>query len=211
MSFGFNDGPQFSTIPAVPASGWVTPIVQNGNTHTTTTIDTLAVGTSMLAVGMTVAGSGVPTGATVATIASATSVTISVATTSTVSTTPITFGGVDPLQSAFAYGSTFQGFPPASATPTPGCAFAIPDQQVIAASGTYIFASGRGLMVIGAGATTAPTLQYNLNGTWTTVLTGSITVSTAMYVMCDGANVRVNNPGTAGLTVTFYRESSSKQ
>jgi len=165
----------------------------------------------MLAVGMPVSGSGIPTGATIATIASATSVTISIAATTTVSTTPITFGGLDTLQSAFAYSSNFQGFPPATATPTPGCAFAIPDQQVIAASGLFTPASGRGLMVMGSVATTAPVVQYNLNGTWTTIFTGSTTLTTTVYLMCDGANVRMNNLGSAAWTFTFYRESSSKQ
>lgn len=61
-----------------------------GDTHTSTTIDDIA-DTSDLEVGMFVRGSGVPTGATVATIA-ANSITISAAATTTVNNVTLAFG-----------------------------------------------------------------------------------------------------------------------
>jgi len=67
-----------------------TAATQNGNTHSTTTIDNLT-STAGLSAGMGVSGSGVPSGATIATIVSSTSVTISSAATSTSTATPITF------------------------------------------------------------------------------------------------------------------------
>jgi hypothetical protein len=61
-----------------------------GDTHTSTTIDDIA-DTSLIEVGMFVRGSGIPTGATVATIA-ANSITISAATTTTLGNTALAFG-----------------------------------------------------------------------------------------------------------------------
>lgn len=62
---------------------------QNGATHTTTTVDGLT-STLGLAVGQSVMGTGIPLGATIATIASATSITISAAATAS-ATVPLSF------------------------------------------------------------------------------------------------------------------------
>jgi hypothetical protein len=68
-------------------------IIRSGDTHSSTTIDGLAK-TSDLVVGMAVSGSGIPTGATIATIASSTSITISAAATTTVADGDIVFKDV---------------------------------------------------------------------------------------------------------------------
>lgn len=62
-----------------------------GNTHSSTTIDNLPT-TGTLSAGISVSGSGIPAGATVASVVSPTAVTISAAATSSLTATPITFG-----------------------------------------------------------------------------------------------------------------------
>lgn len=64
----------------------------SGNTHTTTTIDTLS-STANIAVGCSVTGSGVPANNFVTAILSGTSVSINVATTTSLTGTTLTFGG----------------------------------------------------------------------------------------------------------------------
>lgn len=76
--------------------------VQNGATHTNTTIDSLT-STSELFVGQSVSGAGVVAGTTIASITSATAITVSVATTAS-ATVALTFG----LNAK----NTFNGFPP---------------------------------------------------------------------------------------------------
>lgn len=60
-----------------------TPVVTTGNTHTSTLIDNIP-STAFMQTGQAISGSGIPVGATIATIPSATSITISTATTTTV-------------------------------------------------------------------------------------------------------------------------------
>jgi hypothetical protein len=75
--------------------------VQNGATHTNTTIDSLT-STSELFVGQTVSGPGVAAGTTVASITSSTAITVSIATTAS-ATVALTFGlGTN----------VYNGFPP---------------------------------------------------------------------------------------------------
>ena len=65
-------------------------IVTTGDTHTNTTLDTLA-DTSGVRVGMGVTGAGIPAGTTVSTINSATSVTLSAAATATATGVQVAF------------------------------------------------------------------------------------------------------------------------
>jgi hypothetical protein len=123
-----------------------------------------------------------------------------------------TWAAGNPNQSTWA--GTFGGFPspPAAAiaTDTPDCPFNIPDSQTLAAAATYVPAPGRGVFTMAAFTTTAGGLQYNVNGTWTTVIAGSTAAATWGYSMFDGVNVRFNNLGSANVTIVLYRERSSK-
>ena len=68
-------------------------VTRTGDTHTNTTIDDLS-STSDLEAGMTVTGSGVPTGATIVSVDSASAITISAATTSSLNNTSLSFAHV---------------------------------------------------------------------------------------------------------------------
>ena len=78
-----------STAPSW-LSGLSSAIVVTGNTHTSTTIDSMS-STTGIQVGMTISGSGITAGTTVATIVSSTSITISAATSSSLTGTSLTF------------------------------------------------------------------------------------------------------------------------
>lgn len=96
---------------------------QNGNTHTTTTIDNLT-DTSLIAVGSSVSGSGVPGGAFVKSITSGTAIVISAATSSSLTGTAITFGG------SLKQG----GFVTSWVTDLSGIALSSPQMAVVAAA-----------------------------------------------------------------------------
>jgi alpha-galactosidase len=103
----------------------------------------------------------------------------------------------DQLQSSFANVAGLQPLPPATSTTSLGSAFKVPDVQLVVAGGFYVPAAGKGFVTCsGAGV-----VQYNINGTWTTVIT-----NLPMYLMADGKNVRWQNPAFTAVIFTFYRE-----
>lgn len=212
MAFGFDDSVNFGTI-ATPKA-WVGPFVLTGtlaNTATTCTSITNPPGTAGLAVGQAVSGTGITPGTTIAAIVSISAITLSQNTTSSaVGAQTLTFAGLAPAQSVFAGASGFMPMMNPLSVPTPGSAFMVPDVQIIPAAGLYVPAAGRGLLVVAAGATTPPALQYNIQTVWTTVATFTVSVTSAIYIMADGINVRFNNLASASSTITFYREQSSQ-
>lgn len=68
-------------------------IAVTGATHTSTTIDGISPGTAGFVVGHTISGTGIPLGATIASIVSATAITISAAATATASGVALTTSG----------------------------------------------------------------------------------------------------------------------
>lgn len=86
-------------IRSLKSNGYIESVYMNtsaaftGTSHTSTLIDGIASGTSSLRVGMPVQGSGIPTGAVIASIVGSGSITLSVATTSS-TTGSITYQGV---------------------------------------------------------------------------------------------------------------------
>lgn len=210
-AFGFNDSASFGTLAV--AVGWISPMVITGTT-TSTSVNVTALtnppGTVNLAVGQPVSGTGIVAGTTIASIVSATAITLSIAATASGSPS-LTFGAYNPQQSLYAYGAgSFYAFPPATSVPTVGSAFDVPEVEILPTTVTWVPAPGRGIMTIAGGTTTAPVVQYNINGSWVTVFTGTISATVALYLMCDGTNVRVNNLSATATTFTFYRELSSK-
>jgi hypothetical protein len=212
-AFGFSE----PGVPVIPAAvmwqnvtAGLAAATQSGTLTSTATTCTSMTATNGLYVGMGISGTGITAGTTIAAIVSSTAITLSLPATASGAQT-LTFTLNDPNQSIWA-GPPFGGFaspsPAAIATDTPDCPFNIPDVQTLALGSTWVPAPGRGLMVLTSG-TTPMTIQYNINGSWTAVFTGTASVASTMYVMCDGVNVRVNCPTTAG-SVTFYRERSSK-
>jgi hypothetical protein len=205
-SAAFSVNPAFTPIPT--AGAWIySNIVQNGNTHSNTTLDTLVTGTSFLAVGQPVSGSGIPAGTTIASITNATSLVLSQAATTTVSVTPITFGANPQLQSAFSNNVNY-GIPAISLTDVPGCDFAIPETQTIVAGASFVIAPGAGYFSVNNGATTGSTLQIQTAaGTWTTIFTATVSVVTFFggILVCDGGNVRFTAAGATNPSFTFYR------
>jgi hypothetical protein len=163
--------------------------------------------------GMAVSGTGITPGSVIATIVSSSSITLNLPTISgTTGAQALTFTLNDQNQTIWSGPGSTSLFPGPSfaaiSTDTPDCPFNIPDAQVLAAGATYVFAPGRGLLALASG-TTGMQLQYNINGSWVTIFTGTVSGTSVIYVMCDGVNVRVNSPTTGG-TATFYRERSSK-
>lgn len=69
-------------------------VVRTGDTHSNTTVDDLSTTTDLIA-GLSVSGSGIPGGTTIATIAGATSITLSAAATTTVNNVSLTFSSGD--------------------------------------------------------------------------------------------------------------------
>lgn len=207
----FNQNPQLTPIP--PAGAWIySGISQTGTLASSTAVTALSVGTSFLAVGQVVTGTGIvnnpPT--TIAAIGSGTAITLSQAATASGAQT-LTFQGVPGLQSpAF---SNFQFFgvpsPAAAALDIPGHPWAIPESQTINAGATFIPAPGGiALFLMGSSTTTAATIDCQFSaGAWTAVYTG--TVGSAAYSnpidAFDGGNIRVNNRGSAALAFTIYR------
>lgn len=86
-------------IRSLKSNGYIESVYMNtsaaftGTSHTSILIDSIASGTSSLAVGMPVQGSGIVAGSTIASIVSSGSITLSVATTSS-TTGSITYQGV---------------------------------------------------------------------------------------------------------------------
>lgn len=88
---GFN--PQYCAISFAPTlAGTQGTLAATGTASSTVNVTALSINTNLLQVGMTVTGTNVPAGATVAAIVSATAFTLSAATTGAMSS--ITFGGV---------------------------------------------------------------------------------------------------------------------
>lgn len=212
-TFGFSE-PGVPVIPA--ASQWMSSVntTQTGTTTSGSNAITGLTSTAGLSVGQQLTGTGIPNGAYITQITSSTAITINTNATASGSPT-ITFYPFDANQSNWA--GVFSGFagPTAGAiaTDTPDCPFNIPDTQPLAAGTTFVPAPGRGIVTMGAFATSAGGVQYNINGTWTPIpipYTGNTSAASAGYVMCDGVNVRWNNPGSASVTFVFYRERSSK-
>lgn len=85
-------------LRSLKSNGYIESVFMNssaaftGTSHTSTLIDGIASGTSSFVVGMPVQGSGIPIGATIASIVSSGSITLSVATTSS-TTGSITYQG----------------------------------------------------------------------------------------------------------------------
>jgi hypothetical protein len=202
MAIPFNINPAIGPIPA--AAGWIyNQFVQTGNTHSNTTLDTLATGTSMVMVGQPVSGTGIPVGTVVASITNSTTVVLSQAATATGTGVTITFGSAPNAGSIYSNDAAW-ALPINTAVDVPGCDFAIPELQTLNAGSTFVPAPGGGPITLTSG-TTAMTIQFNINGTWTTVFTGTASASlTVSFVACDGGNVRINCPTTAG-SFTFYR------
>jgi hypothetical protein len=202
MAVPFNINPAIGPIPA--AASWVyNQFVETGNTHSNTTLDTLATGTSMLQVGQPVSGTGIVPGTTIASITNATTVVLSVAATATGTGVTITFGASPSIGSIFSNDASW-ATPISTAVDVPGCAFAIPETQTLNAGSTFVPAPGGGFITLTSG-TTPMTIQFFINSVWTTIFTGTASVgSTFGLIACDGGNVRINCPTTAG-AFTFYR------
>jgi hypothetical protein len=206
-----------------PANPAVTPIPTAANwiysnysgftatlANSSTAMTAINIGTSMLQVGQVVTGTGIvnnpPT--TIAAIVSATAITLSQNTTSSAAGTgvAVNFQGVPGQQSPVFGNYPFYAEPLASAADVLGCAFAIPEVQVLNAGSTFIPAPGVGLLALASG-TTAMTLQLQTAAsTWTSIFTGTVSATTYMQGLIDfdGGNVRINCPTTAG-GFTLYR------
>ena len=206
-----------------PANPAVTPIPTAANwiysnypgftatlANSSTAMSAINIGTSMLQVGQVVTGTGIvnnpPT--TIALIVSATAITLSQNTTSSASGTgvAVNFQGVPGQQSPVFGNYPFYAEPLSSATDVVGCAFAIPEVQVLNAGSTFIPAPGLGLLALASG-TTAMTLQLQTAAsTWTSIFTGTASATTYYQGLIDfdGGNVRINCPTTAG-GFTLYR------
>ena len=209
-TFGFSE----PGVPVIPAAAqWLASVTttQSGTETTGSTTITGLTATAGLSIGQQVTGTGIPNGSYITSIPSGTSIVINQAATATGSNT-LTFYPYDANQSNWA--GVFSGFsgPPAAAiaTDTPDCPFNIPDTQPLAAAATYVPAPGRGVFTMPTFTTTAGALQYNVNGTWTSVIIGSTAAVSWGYSMFDGVNVRFNNLGSASATFVLYRERSSK-
>jgi hypothetical protein len=204
-------------VPVIPtASQWMAGVntTQTGTLTNASFNITGLTSTNGLSINQQVTASiaGLASPAYITQIISGTSVALNVAFTGTTGSATITFYPLDANQSPWA--GVFGGFPgptaSAIATDTPDCPFNIPDSQPIAATSTYVPAPGRGVVTIASGTTTAPAIQYNINGTWTSVWLGAVGSAVSAYIMADGVNVRFNNLGSAACTFVFYRERSSK-
>jgi hypothetical protein len=202
MAIPFNLNPPIGPIPA--AAAWIyNQFVQTGTTASSTAITALSVGTSMLQVGQPVSGAGIVPGTTIAAIGSSTALTLSIAATASASGVTLTFGSTPSSGSPF---SNDAGWPTpiSTAVDVPGCVFAIPEAQTLNAGSTFVPGPGGGIIALTSG-TTAMTVQININGTWTSIFTGTAsTTSYSGFIATDGGNVRINCPTTAG-SFTFYR------
>lgn len=207
----FNQNPQLTPIP--PAGAWIySGISQTGTLASSVNVTALAVGTSFLAVGQVVTGTGIvnnpPT--TIAAIVSATAITLSQAATASGAQT-LTFQGVPGLQSPIFSNYQFYAVPSpaAAALDIPGSPWAIPESQTINAGANFIPApGGLGMVLLGQGTTTAPAVQCQFSaGVWTSVAVGLTTGTSYVAIpdAFDGGNVRIANPGTAALPFTIYR------
>jgi hypothetical protein len=211
MAFGFSE----PGVPVIPlAVAWLVTSTQNGTLSSASINITSLTSTVGMQPGQPVSGTGITPGSTIATIVSATAITLNQATISgTSGAQSLTFGAFDPNQTIWS-GPGWGGFPspPLTAiiTDTPDCPFNIPDVQVMATTVLYTPAPGRGLVTVASGTTTAAAIQYNINGSWVTVFSGTISATATMYIMADGVNVRFNNLSATASTFTFYRERSSK-
>src|ERR1700740_117294 len=196
MAIPFNINPAIGPIPA--AAAWIyNQSVQTGNTASTVNITALSVGTGMLQVGQPVSGTGIVPGTVIATIVSNTQITINPAATSSGSGVTLTFGSSPSTGSTFSNDAGW-ATPINTAVDVPGCDFAIPEVQALNAGATFVPAPGGGFISLTSG-TTAMTIQLNINGTWTTIFTGTASAtSTFGLIACDGGNVRINCPTTAG-------------
>lgn len=212
-AFGFSE-PFLPTIPL--AVMWQNILAglaaaQAGTIIAGATTCTAMTATNGLYIGMPVSGTGVAPGTTIAAIVSSTAITLSLPAVTSGSPT-LTFGLNDPNQSIWAGPGSTSIFPSPSPaailTDTPDCAFNIPDAETLAIGANVVLAPGRGILTLASGST-GMQLQYNINGSWVTIFTGTASVTSAIYIMADGTNVRVNSPTTAGVA-TFYRERSSK-
>ena len=96
-------------IRSLKASGRIANVFMNstasfvGSTHTSVTIDGIPSGTSNFVVGMPIQGSGLPVGATIASIVNSGSITISAATTTSVAGGTITYQAVGNPNPAAGY------------------------------------------------------------------------------------------------------------
>jgi hypothetical protein len=213
MAFGFSE-PGLPTIPLAVA--WEsTPQTQNGTLSSASVNITTMTSTAGLYPGIPVSGTGITPGSVIATIVSSTAITLNQPTISgTTGAQALTFSTADLNQSIWS-GPAYGGFPTPSfaaiSTDTPDCAWNIPDVQVLATASTYVPAPGRGLVTVLSTATAGAGIQYNINGSWVTVFTGTVSATSSVYIMTDGTNVRFNSLTSAtGATYTFYRERSSK-
>lgn len=202
MAVPFNINPPITPIPA--AAAWIyNQFVQTGTTASSTTITVLSVGSGMLQVGQPVSGAGIPVGAVISSITNNTTIVISIAATASASGVTLTFGSAPNVGSIYSNDAGW-ALPINTATDVPGCAFAIPEVQALNAGSTFVPAPGGGFISLTSG-TTAMTIQININGTWTSIFTGTASAtSTFGLIACDGGNVRINCPTTAG-SFTFYR------
>jgi hypothetical protein len=105
--------------------------------------------------------------------------------------------GINQLQSSFSNAGGFFPVPPTTSPVTPGSMFNVPDVQTVTLNGAYVPAPGRGEVT----CTGAGVIQYNIAGTWTTVVP-----NLPMRIVADGVNVRFQNPTAGPLNFTFYRE-----
>src|SRR5215469_8603917 len=174
FTFGFTE-PGVPTIP--PAVMWqnvqagLAAATQNGTLTSGATTCTSMTATNGLTVGMGITGTGIAPGTTIAAIVSSTAITLSLNATAS-GAQALTFTLSDPNNTIWAGPSSFPAPTPAAiAADTPDCPFNIPDAQVLATTATYVPAPGRGVLVVAAGATTPPAVQYNINGSFSSVWT----------------------------------------
>ena len=194
---------------------WI--ITQTLTFTTVSGANTLTAGvTTNLNIGQPITGTGIPPNTYLASITSGTAGTMN--NNATASGSPsLTFGQIDPVQSPSGLigPNAWAGFPlPPLVNQSNvfndvnGCLFETPNIFVIPISGNLVLPPGEGMMLMGAQAAAAG--QYQLfQGTsapaWTTIGTGSTTLSTLFPFMSDGANARVLNGITNTLTVTLYQ------
>lgn len=204
MAVPFNLNPPITPIPA--AASWIyNQFVQTGTTASTTAITALSTGTSMLIVGQPVSGTGIVPGTVISAIGSSTALTLSIAATASGSGVTLTFGSAPNVGSAYSNDASF-ATPIFTATDVPGCDFAIPETQTLNAGSTFIPAPGGGIISLTSGTTTGMGIQININGTWTTIFTGTVSAtSTFGFIACDGGNVRINQASATVGSFTFYR------
>lgn len=209
----FNPNPAPSPFP--PAGGWVYPFggtaantLQATTTNASTSVTVVWPGTSGLYAGQPISGMGIAPNTTIASIGSATALTLSQNTTSVgTGTGALTVGQLG--GSAFTASANYGVPNPTTAgTDIPGASIWPGETQTLVFNAASVFlpAPGQGYLALTSGATTAAAIQWNLNGSWTAVFTGTAgAASPLMAFGTDGTNVRITSPGTGNASFTFYR------